>query len=72
MRFKQYKDGSCDIEFSFRERINLFLKGKLILDDKSLKIFGDNLVRIVTEWQINFDKDLRKRLTSYDDKIKTK
>ena len=27
MKFKQYDNGSCDIEFSWKERITLFRKG---------------------------------------------
>jgi hypothetical protein len=29
MKFKQFEDGSCDIEFTWRERFILFKKGKL-------------------------------------------
>jgi hypothetical protein len=47
MKFKQYDNGSCDIEFSWKERLALFRKGKLHLSDENLKHFGNNLVKMV-------------------------
>ena len=45
MKFKQYENGSCDIEFSWKERLTLLRKGKLHLSDENLKHFGNNLVK---------------------------
>ena len=52
MKFKQYENGSCDIEFSWKERLLLFRKGKLHLSDENLKHFGNTLVKMVLDWQI--------------------
>jgi hypothetical protein len=56
MIFKQYDDGSCDIEFSWKERINILKKGKIHLSDENLKHFGNNLVKIVMDWQLKFNE----------------
>jgi hypothetical protein len=69
MKFKQYKDGSCDIEFSWKERIILFRKGKLHLSDEYLRHFGNNLIKIIAEWQINFKEELANKQTFTDTKI---
>lgn len=72
MKFKQYKDGSCDIEFSWKERIILFRKGKLHLSDEYLRHFGNNLMKIIAEWQINFKQELANKQTFTDTKIEGK
>ena len=46
MIFKQFKDGSCDIEFSWKERFILFKKGKLHLSQEGLRHFGNHLVKM--------------------------
>ena len=53
MNFKQYKDGSCDIEFSWKERWTLFKKGKIHLSTQGLKDFGKCLMQIVVEWEMS-------------------
>ena len=72
MKFKQYKDGSCDIEFSWKERFTLFTKGKLHFSDEGLKHFGNNLVRMVMDWQYRFNKDVANKQTFDDTKIEGK
>lgn len=63
MIFKQYKDGSCDILFS-KEEITIIKKNKCIhLDSHALKHFGNHLVKIVTDWQSNFDPAVSKLMT---------
>jgi hypothetical protein len=58
MNFKQNKDGSCDIEFSWKERWTLFKKGKIHLSPKGLKDFGRCLMQIVVNWEMsNINKD---------------
>jgi len=71
MKFKQYEDGSCDIEFSWKERIALFKKGKLHLSDENLRHFGNNLIKIVMEWQYKFNKDVANKQTFSDTEIKS-
>ena len=64
MRFKQYDDGSCDIEFSEREIKIIQEKKNLFLDATSFRNFGNILVKIVAEWQLKFDEKT-KNLTTY-------
>jgi len=72
MKFKQYENGSCDIEFSWKERFILFKKGKLHLSDEALKHFGNHLVQMATEWQKKFNKELETKLTYTHTKIEGK
>jgi hypothetical protein len=72
MKFKQYKDGSCDIEFSWKERFILFRKGKLHLSDEGLRHFGNTLVGMIINWQSNFKKETQDKLTFKDTKIEGK
>ena len=72
MKFKQYENGSCDIEFSWKERITLFRKGKLHLSDENLKHFGNYLVKMVVDWQLKFKGDSVNKQTSEDTKIEGK
>ena len=72
MKFKQYENGSCDIEFSWKERFNLFRKGKLHLSQEGLRHFGNHLVKIVSEWNMNFNEDIKNKTTENNTKIETK
>ena len=65
MNFKQYKkDGSCDIYWTWKERLIIFFTGKLHLSSDFLKHFGNTLVGIVVEWNRNFNPDLAKKITT--------
>lgn len=46
MEFKQYKDASVDIKFSWRERLILFFKGRIHLGQRQTLLFSTALVRI--------------------------
>jgi hypothetical protein len=72
MKFKQYENGSCDIEFSWKERFILFRKGKLHLSDEYLRHFGNNLIKIVMDWQIKFKKEIANKETHNNTKIEGK
>jgi hypothetical protein len=72
MKFKQYKDGSCDIEFSWKERLILFKKGKLHLSDEALKHFGNTIVGIIMDWQLNFKEEIKNKITHNNTKIEGK
>jgi hypothetical protein len=63
MKFKQYDDGSCDIEFSWRERWILFRKGKLHLSDEYLRHFGNTLIKMVADWNSKFNDKVKKKFT---------
>jgi len=71
MKFKQYENGSCDIEFSWKERLLPLRKGKLHLSDENLKHFGNNLVKMVVDWQIKFKEDVANKTTFTDTEIKS-
>jgi len=71
MKFKQYKNGSCDIEFSLKERWLILKKGKIHLSDEALKHFGNTLVKIVFDWQIKFNEEIANKQTKPEDKIET-
>jgi len=72
MEFRQYKEGSCDIVFSWREKFIILKKGKIHLSPEAVKHFGNNLVKIVADWQLNFNKELQDKVTYEDTKIESK
>ena len=72
MKFKQYGDGSCDIEFSWKERLLILKKGKLHLSDEMLKHFGNHLIKVVMDWQLKFNEDIANKTTFTDTKIEGK
>lgn len=72
MKFKQYENGSCDIEFSWKERLILFKKGKLHLSDENLRHFGNFLIKMVADWNLKFKEDIANKSTFVDSKIKGK
>ena len=65
MIFKQKEDGSCDVEFSWKERWSLFIRGKIIFDSAGLKHFSNMLVKMVSDWHERFD-DKTKQIQSHD------
>ena len=71
MKFKQYENGSCDIEFSWKERITFFRKGKLHLSDENLKHFGNNLVKVVMDWQLKFNEKTQ-NIVTHSNKVDSK
>jgi hypothetical protein len=70
MNFKQYEDGSCDIEFSKEEIKIINDKNKLHLNDVMLRHFGNKLVEIVADWNSKFKKETAEILTYPNTKIK--
>lgn len=70
MIFDQKKDGSCDIIFSTEEVKIINQNKKIHLSSESLKKFGDNLVKIVIEFNHRFD-DKIKKMISEDNIINT-
>ena len=72
MKFKQYENGSCDIEFSWKERLILFRKGKIHLSDENFRHFGNTLVKMVSDWNFKFKEDIANKQTFTDTKIEGK
>jgi len=68
MIFKQYDNGSCDIKFSWKERLMILKKGKIHLSDENLKHFGNNLVKVVMDWQLKFNEKTQ-NIKTYSNKI---
>ncbi len=71
MIFKQYDNGSCDIEFSWKERMMILKKGKIHLSDENLKHFGNNLIKVVMEWQLKFNEKTQD-IKTYSNKVDSK
>jgi hypothetical protein len=72
MKFKQYENGSCDIEFSVKERWIILKKGKIHLSDEALRHFGNKLVQMVSEWNLKFNDDIKSKNTYDNTKIEGK
>lgn len=72
MKFKQYEDGSCDIEFSWRERFIFLKKGKLHLDPVATKHFANHLMNFLSTLQLRFKNEVETLNTFDDTEIKTK
>lgn len=72
MKFKQHENGSCDIEFSLKERWIILKKGKIHLSDETLKHFGNNLVKMVMDWQLKFREEIANKQTYKDTKMEGK
>jgi hypothetical protein len=69
MQFKQYEDGSCDIKFSWKERLVLFRKGRLHFSNQTFKNFGNALMQMIVSWHIQSNKDVFNKQTPTDTKI---
>jgi len=72
MKFKQYENGSCDIEFSLNERWIILKKGKIHLSEEALRHFGNKLVQIVSEWNLKFNEEVKNKITYDHTKIEGK
>lgn len=70
MQFKQYKDGSCDIKFSWKEIWIIIKKRKLHLTAEGLRHFGNMLMKIVMEWNLEFDQKVANLETRNTTQIK--
>ena len=72
MEFRQKKDGSCDMAFSWKEIFIIIRKKKLTFTAEGLRHFGNVLIKIVSEWNINFNKELQNKATKEKDLDKIK
>ena len=71
MIFNQYKDGSCDIVFSKEESEIIYKNNKVHLSAESLRHFGNNLVKIVSDWNVNFNDEVRNLQTEENKAVLT-
>jgi hypothetical protein len=69
MIFNQYENGSCDILFSDEEIKAIQENKKLHLSDEALRHFGNNLVKLVADWNLKFNEDIRAKQTGTDTEI---
>tara|TARA_R100000329_G_scaffold119587_1_gene98573 strand:- start:363 stop:581 length:219 start_codon:yes stop_codon:yes gene_type:complete len=68
MQIKQYeKDGSAEIIFTEQEKKIINERGLLKLTPEGLRHFGNNLVKIVADFQINFKQEVRNLETKEQD-----
>jgi len=72
MEFRQYKDGSCDLVFTDEELKIINKNKKVHLSDTFLRHFGNNLVKIVADWNSNFNKELQNLQTKANEDIVVK
>jgi predicted nuclease of restriction endonuclease-like RecB superfamily len=70
MIFNQKEDGSCDIEFTKEELKIIAEHKKIFLPAEGLRHFGNALVKIVGDWNMNFNENVKELLT--DDKTVVK
>ena len=71
MIFNQYENGSCDIIFSKKEIKAIQENKKLHLSDEALRHFGNNLVKLVADWNMRFNDGIQKKQTHPDTEIIT-
>lgn len=65
MKFNQYReDGSCDLEFNEEEIKIISNKKKIHFSAESLNLFGNCLMKMVMDWNANFNPDLQKKLNN--------
>ncbi len=71
MKFIQYKNGSCDLKFSLKERIIILLRGRVFFSEEALKHFGNNLVHMVMQFNERLKPEINKKTTDTNE-VKTK
>ena len=73
MIFKKNKiDVSCEILFSDEEKKIINDKQKIFLDAESFRHFGNVLIKMVADWNINFNDELKSRITLGDEIVEGK
>ena len=71
MKFVQsIKDGSCDIVFEEHEIKIINDNKKLHLPAVTLNHFGNNIAKIVMDWNINFGDEIKKLQTNQETEVK--
>tara|TARA_R110000737_G_scaffold293243_1_gene299868 strand:+ start:578 stop:802 length:225 start_codon:yes stop_codon:yes gene_type:complete len=67
MKFHQKENGDCDLIFSEEEIKILSSKKKLSFSSESLRHFGNNLVKMVANWNLRFNEDIKNKQTFSDE-----
>ena len=71
MIFKKYENGSCDIVFSEKEIKAISENKKIHLSDESLRHFGNNLVKVVSDWNVKFNDKIKNLQSTENEEIVT-
>jgi len=71
MEIRQYEDGSADIIFTDKEKKIINEKGNLKLTAEGIRHFGNHLVKIVSDFQINLKQNIREMKTQEGQDIET-
>jgi hypothetical protein len=69
MRFEQKKDGSCILKFDDEEVKILKKKKQLYFTSEALRHFGNALMKMVIEFNINFDNKTKYLCTDQSTKV---
>jgi hypothetical protein len=72
MIFDHTKEDYMEIKFSFVERLNILLKGKLMLNKKSAYQFSAHFLRLISEATLKYGDIKTHGSFSGDDVIDTK
>jgi len=72
MIFKQKKDGSCILHFSEDEIKIIQNKKSIYFTAEGLRHFGNVLMKMVMDFNMNFDNDIAKIQTNDDSVIEGK
>lgn len=66
------KDGSAEILFSWKEIWTLICKKKLTFTPENFRTLTNHLVHICMQFNLNFNSDVKDKLTPEDQEIKIK
>ena len=69
MKFYQKEDGSCDLIFSEEELKIINKHKKLRFTALTFRHFGNIIVEMVARFQLNFNDEIAKTVTSHHEKI---
>ena len=70
MQFKQKKDGSCTLNFNEEEIKIIQNKKSIHFTAEGLRHFGNVLMRMVMDFNMNFDEKIKNLVTTEKDQIK--
>ena len=68
----KFKANDNQVIFSWKERIVLFLKGKLILGDEAVRHMGNHLMKMHIDWLKTQPESIKSMQTTEETEIKTK